>query len=321
LADQEAPPSPDKPWKVAELSGIGGGRSVYRHRIPAIRASSFGPGGRSHLVQQVTTSGAAICRHIHPREVDRLFHSATVKIEWGEQDTRRCERQGSSAPPDLILPILDGIAKFCRPACPMVPASISDIISNDDVRAYRGHLAMAYTDFQHAQRKGLTTVEPGSDPPARPGRAGQTRQPEGGLVFHTDLPMAFYLGKYWITQDIDDIVPAAHIEGGHTIAKAVFAIVANGFPDEELVASLSGAGVPSKDTPTPGVLFVATNHKKATSHHHLVHKMYAGEIKEGRMLQYGVDQTPVFVGPSNTSPTGATVKKDREGAIDKKKEG
>jgi hypothetical protein len=43
--------------------------------------------------------------------------------------------------------------------------------------------------------------------------------------------------------------------------------------------------------------------------------MYADEVQAERMLQFGLGQVPAFF-PSLALPTGATVKKDREGNID-----
>ena len=116
---------------------------------------------------------------------------------------------------------------------------------------------------------------------------------EGGLVFQTEVPMSFYLGDYWVSGDVDDIVPAAHLR--HPVAsvrQSALAALARWYPDQELVRCLTGDGVPSKDAGDPRTAFVATNHKKALSHHRLVHEMYAGEVEEERMLQFGLGQAP-----------------------------
>lgn len=183
------------------------------------------------------------------------------------------------------------------------------------MRAYRGSLAMAFTDFKKKQELGVTNITPGQDPPARAKKCKPV-QADGGLVFRTDIPMPMYLGEYWKTKDVDDIVPAEYLEGRSSVNKDVLDVLAEGFPDVELIASLTGVGVSSKDKPQAGVNFLATNHAKATHHHHLVDKMYQDEIDAGRMVQFALEFTPVFAGPAGVYPTGATPKTTREGKID-----
>ena len=85
------PPEPDRQWKVGELKGLGPGRNVFRHRIPAVKASDFGPGGRSHLVLQDTDDGRRVVRNISEREEERLFQHPAVPMEWGSETDEAAE--------------------------------------------------------------------------------------------------------------------------------------------------------------------------------------------------------------------------------------
>ena len=315
LAEQLEPPAHGEPWKVAVVVGPGGEEAnVFRHRIPAVKATKFGLGGRSHLVQQ-TYEGQVVYRNLHESEEDRLFAHKRVRLQWGSSADIRAQCRGNSAPPSIIEPVLAGIARFCEPKCPFVPSSIDEVIAPDDVRAFRGSLAMAFTDFKAMQKNNLTSITPGKDPSPSLVKRHKRKQAEGGLVFHTDLPMPLYLGEYWKTHDIDDIVPAEYLVGESSISKEAMRVFSAGFADAELSACLTGDGVPSKDAPQMGVNFLATNHSRSLYHHHLVDKMYQTELEAGRMVQFPVDYTPVFAGPAGVYPTGATTKKDRQGRV------
>ena len=315
LSDQREPPEIGEPWQVGRVKQQGRsehGRSIFRHRLPAIKFTDYGPGGRSHLVQQVTAAGAQVVRRLHATEVDRLFASARVRVEWGKDEERQA-RQGNSAPPDMILPILQGLVAFCKPTCDFVPKSVDCVITPAQVLAYRGQMAALHTDFVELRKRGLLNVPPGEGYRRNDGHSDKAA--DGGIVFRTEVPMPFYLGEFWVTNDVDDIVPAAYLTGASTISKDALAALARFYSDQKLVQCMTGTGVPSKDKSDPRVAFLASNHQKAYAHHGLVHEMYAEELAAGRMLQFGAEQSPVFF-PSTVSPTGATVKKDREGRID-----
>ena len=46
------------------------------------------------------------------------------------------------------------------------------------------------------------------------------------------------------------------------------------YPDKELLGHLVGEGVPSKNSPKEGTLFLGTNHAGALTYHDFVHKAY-----------------------------------------------
>jgi len=286
---------------------VGGGRNIFRHHIPAVKASAFGVGGRSHLVQQ-TRGVVAILRKNDVSEVKRLFKSDRVPMLWGHTDNEKVMRMGNAAPPDMILPVFDGLVRFCSPRCAWVPRSLGEVISNDTVSAFRGHMAMQFKDYTELKKRGLLDVTPGEQQ-SHPSN-NKPLQCDAGLVLPSQAPIPFYLGDYWITKNVDDIVPADYLEGPSSIHKTLFAALAAGFPDRELVTALTGSGIFSKDIFRPAASMFATNHKKASSHHKFVDTMYSDEVGGGRMLQFSARQSPPFF-PCAVYPTGATTKKKR----------
>ena len=160
--DSDLPPDRESQWKVGVLEGSGPGLSVFRSRIPAVKAPSFGPGGKAHLVAQRTTSGEWIARNIHEPEEVRLFSHPEVPMRWGSDAEEASIRRGNSGPPLMMLPIMKGPAEHCRPAVSSVPANIGDIISPSGIAAFRGHMHSGYEDYKRYKLCKLTETTPGT---------------------------------------------------------------------------------------------------------------------------------------------------------------
>ena len=302
------PDDPDMQWRVGTIAGTGPGRNVFRSRIPAIKASDFGPGGRSHLVAQKTTQGVWVVRNISHSEEARFFHGE--QIFWGDNQEDASRRRGGSGPPTMIAPVLRGIAAIVRPTVSSVPASIDDIISKDDVKAFRGHMHMAHADYLKYKKAGLTETTPGSELPKGICR----KQCKGGLVLYAKVEIPYYLGEFWESGNIDDAVPAEYLAAAPSIDTAAFTQIFAGLRDRELVRAIGHEGVPSKDRPAGSVSLVSTNHERALCHHKFVDKMYEQEVAAGRMIFFDTEHSPPFF-PSTTTPTGATTKKKRTGEV------
>ena len=308
MSNGATPDDPDMQWRVGSIAGTGPGRNVFRSRIPAIKASNFGPGGRSHLVAQKTTKGVWIVRNISHAEEERFFDGES--IFWGDNPDDSSKRRGGSGPPTMITPVLQGIAAIVRPTVSSVPASIDDIISKDDIQAFRGHMHMAHADYLKYKKAGLTNTKPGSELPKGISRT----QCKGGLVLYAKVDTPYYLGDFWESNNIDDAVPAEYLAAAPSIDTVAFTQIFAGLQDKELVRAIGHEGVPSKDRPAGPVSLVSTNHERALCHHQFVDKMYEQEVAAGRMIFFDTEHSPPFF-PSTTTPTGATTKKKRTGEV------
>lgn len=306
-----------EPVKVGALAGSGGGRNVFRGMVPAIKASDVGPGGRSHLVMQRDKMGRRIVRTLHQTEVDRLF-AGEDNFEWGDGEGRRM-RQGNSAPPALIAPVLGAIRRFLEPQSSFIPTEIGQIIAHEDMEAFRGSLALAEIDYSELKKRGLTTLAPGQE--ARQTGKHRMQQPKGGMAFEECVPdpkaldVTWYLADFWRTADVNHIVPVQSCKGRATVNQDAMRQLRQWYPDKELLGYMAGNGVPSKDDTLRTTSFLGTNHKGALLYHRFVHKAYDKEVKEGNTSQFGVQQSPP-VWPITVSPSGATTKKLRDGSID-----
>ena len=283
--------------------------------IPAVKFSTFGVGGRSHLVRQRTAGGRYVIRRLHWQEVSRLFHTEAFDMQWGTGEEATA-RQGNAAPPAMIMPALQGIVRFFQVPHPEVPTTIEHVISNEHVRAFRGGMTMAMHDYVQTREPRTATEAVVGERRKRTKRKQRPKQPQGGIVFEHTSEVPMFLGTFWRTKDTDDIVPMAYVRHeGAVVRKEAFRALTQWYPDQEVIAALGGAGVPSKNFVKPGVAVLGTNHKASVEHFKFVDKMYQSEVAAGRMAMFGVTQSPP-IWPLIVSPTGAVVKKLRDGSID-----
>ena len=276
-----------------------------------MKASDFGPGGRSHLVLQDTADGRRVVRNISSSEEERLFQHPTVKMEWGSDTDVAAERRGNAGTPGIVFPVLQAIVHLCSPSVTSVPQCIGDIIDPRDVQAFRGHMHMAHADYETYKAAGLTTVTPGTEPPKHRTKKEQCK---GGLVFEARTSIPYYLAEFWRSGNFDDVVPAQHLASAPSLDTVAVVQLLQGIADGELLTSLGGPGVPSKDAPAGAVSLLSTNHEKALLHHRFVNDMYEQEEAKGSMICFGMKHSPVFW-PTTVTPTGATTKKARSGEI------
>lgn len=314
---QAANRSSTEPIKVGALKGTGRGRNVFRGMIPAVKAADIGLGGRSHLVMQVQRDGTRIVRTLHSSEVDRLF-AGNPDFQWGTDDLRRM-RQGNSAPPTLLRPVLEAIVNFLEPQSRFVPDHVGQIVAAKDVEAFRGSLTLAEVDFYELSKRGQTHTLPGQERKA--GNHHKQIQPKGGLAFLDCVPepaargVAWYLADYWESGDAGHIVPIQSCRARATVNREALNQLKAWYPDKELLGYLGGEGVPSKDSPKEDTAFLGTNHAGALTYHDFVHKAYMKEVEAGNTSQFAVGHSPP-VWPITVSPSGATTKKLRDGSID-----
>ena len=317
-------PHPTEPHKVATLfkkHRDNGGRNVFQGMIPAVKFRDAGPGGRSHIVRQRTQSGVWVNRTLSESEVDRLFFDSEVPMWWGDDADIKRARQGNAGPPSIVKEVLRTVAAHFLPANPFVPTQCGEIISEEDVRAYRGSMAMAYFDYTKKKKEGSLNQTPGQEDQAapRPKQMHKGVQPLGGLVFRTPRVPPMYLADFWETGNVDEIVPVESLRSVESIDRVAYQIIATGYPDREAVAAYAGGGVPSKDTPNTdkesSVTVLSTNHKASLNFHPFVDKMFMEEVRASRMCLFDMMHSPP-IAPSYVTPVGAVCKKTREGKID-----
>ena len=123
------------------------GTRVYRHVLPATKASSFGAAGRTHLVAQ-RWNGEWRARTLSVLEVKAWCTSDRVRLQLPADPDAAMRALGNSGPARMVLPFADGLVKFCAPPLPIVPACVDEIVAPEVVQAFRGAMHLTHLDFQ-----------------------------------------------------------------------------------------------------------------------------------------------------------------------------
>ena len=123
------------------------GTRVYRHVLPATKASSFGVAGRTHLVAQ-RYNGEWRARTLSVHEVKAWCTSARVELTLPADPETAMSALGNSGPARMVLPFADGLTKYCAPPLPVVPACVDEVVAPEAVVAFRGAMCLTHLDFQ-----------------------------------------------------------------------------------------------------------------------------------------------------------------------------
>ena len=124
------------------------GTRVYRHVLPATKASSFGVAGRTHLVAQ-RFNGEWRARTLSVQEVKAWCTSARVELTLPADPETAMSALGNSGPARMVLPFADGLTKYCAPPLPVVPACVDEVVAPEAVVAFRGAMCLTHRDFHH----------------------------------------------------------------------------------------------------------------------------------------------------------------------------
>ena len=76
-----------------------------------------------------------------------MFLSPRVRVHLSGDDARAVSELGNSAPATMVLPRADRVVAFLRTPSTFVPASMSDVVSDDVVKVCRGWMDLAAKDF------------------------------------------------------------------------------------------------------------------------------------------------------------------------------
>jgi hypothetical protein len=140
-----------QPVEVGHILTGGWGCRVYRRAVPATKASSWGPAGRTHLVEQLL-NGQRRARRLVAEEVAQIFDPTGVMQVEAEDAEQRIADFGNSGPTRMVQPYAEGLVAFLRAPVAFVPERMEDLISTDTVQVCRGWMRQVAIDHD-AQRK------------------------------------------------------------------------------------------------------------------------------------------------------------------------
>jgi hypothetical protein len=147
--DEEA--SAVQPIEMGHILDGGWGCRVYSRAVPATKASSWGPAGRTHLVLQ-RLNGERRARRLVAEEAAQIFDPTGVMWVEVEDAEQRIADFGNSGPTRMVQPYAEGLVAFLRAPVAFVPERMEDLISTDTVQVCRGWMRQVATDHD-VQRK------------------------------------------------------------------------------------------------------------------------------------------------------------------------
>ena len=136
-----------RPKEVGHILEGGWGCRVYEGMVPATKASSWGPAGRTHLVAQ-EKAGVWRARRLSAVEIARIFDPDGVMRVMAADEEVRVAEFGNSGPTRMVLPYAEGLVDFLKPPMSFVPESMEEIIEEDTVQICRGWMQQSATDFR-----------------------------------------------------------------------------------------------------------------------------------------------------------------------------
>jgi hypothetical protein len=150
-ADQDRETSAVQPVEVGHILTGGWGCRVYDRAVPATKASSWGPAGRTHLVSQ-RLNGKRRARRLVAEEVAQIFDPTGIMRVQAEDAEQRIADFGNSGPTRMVQPYAEGLVAFLKAPVAFVPERMEDLISTDTVQVCRGWMRQVAIDHD-AQRK------------------------------------------------------------------------------------------------------------------------------------------------------------------------
>ena len=120
--------------------------------VPATKASSWGPAGRTHLVAQ-KKAGVWRARRLAAAETARIFDPDGVMRVMAEDEEVRVAEFGNSGPTRMVLPYAEGLVDFLKPPMSFLPESMEEIIEEDTVRICRGWMQQSAVDFRERAKR------------------------------------------------------------------------------------------------------------------------------------------------------------------------
>ena len=139
--------SDPRPIQVAWAHSNTCGNRVYMLQSPAVKSSTFGIGGNSHLIAQQDTLGQWQVRKIQVSEILAQIAPGTTKPNIPTSPLKALAALARTPPYTSLTNIASHVLDFLRPPLSEIPASIDDIISPDDTHIFRANMQRMHWDY------------------------------------------------------------------------------------------------------------------------------------------------------------------------------
>ena len=144
----------DKPVQVAWAKSNTCGNRVYVLISPAVKASTFGVGGNSHLIAQKDPQGKWQVRKLSLPEIVAETAPAHLPIVLPAAPLKAIAALATTTPLYAAAHTAKGISGFLAPALPSLPTDIAEVISPQHVQIFRANLNRMHHDLTHMAAAG-----------------------------------------------------------------------------------------------------------------------------------------------------------------------
>ena len=135
------------PVQVAWIKSNTCGNRVYMHKTPAIKSSTFGVGGNTHLLAQRGSHGRWQIRKLTVQEVTEALCPLVSQLQLPPSPLQALAVLARAPASTAVSLLASSIRSFLRPRLTALPSGIQDIIQNVDVHIFRANMQRMHDDF------------------------------------------------------------------------------------------------------------------------------------------------------------------------------
>ena len=121
---------------------------------PAVKSSTFGVGGNSHLIAQKDAQGKWQVRKLQVSEIVAQISTSAATPSLPNSPLKALAALASTPPHQSLSNIASCVLAFMRPPLSKIPSSIDDIISPDDTHIFRANMKRMHKDFSQMVKSG-----------------------------------------------------------------------------------------------------------------------------------------------------------------------
>ena len=137
----------DRPIQVAWAKSNTCGNRVYVQVSPAVKASTFGVGGNTHLIAQRDSVGKWHVRKLSLREIVAQVAPPDVRLSLPQSPLKALAALATTTPFHAAASAASMISAFLKPALHRLPSDIYDLISPQHVQVFRANLNRMHDDL------------------------------------------------------------------------------------------------------------------------------------------------------------------------------
>ena len=135
------------PVQVAWIKSNTCGNRVYMHKTPALKSSTFGVGGNTHLLAQLDSHGHWQIRKLTVQEITEALCPVASQLQLPPSPLQALAVLARAPASTAVSLLASSIRSFLRPRLTALPSGIQDIIQDVDIHIFRANMQRMHDDF------------------------------------------------------------------------------------------------------------------------------------------------------------------------------